>query len=256
MYTNCRASSLLEWKIIVDQDAEDYLIQSLLKRERWKDPKTNAQTGHDKNNRNELLHATKSTHYRKGERHSYGEDTEQLHNIAKTSLDTKGNQEETGMRLRNKLTRKIILDMIETGHLTMEEGEVELKELETKQRANKERPKEKSPREKWEKHANIALHTGPNRGQRMEKIAPKNRNSEDRKERKIRQEKPDKTSHALEEGKFEHINKKNEEYDEWKETNLGKNNQAQSNNRIINNGNWHSPSTLNGNNHINDNPNK
>ena len=189
MYTNCRASSLLEWKIIINQDAEKYLLQSLIKKERWKDPKTNAQkSGHDKNNRNEVHHTTKSTHYRKREEDSLGEETEQHHIIAQTSVETKKNQEEIGMRLRNKLTKKIILDMIETGHQTMEEGKVELKELETKQRADKERHKEKSPREKWEKHANIAPHKGPNKGQRMEKIAPKNRNSEDIKKRKISRE--------------------------------------------------------------------
>ena len=32
MYTNCRSNSLLEWKIIADQEAENYLFQSFLKK--------------------------------------------------------------------------------------------------------------------------------------------------------------------------------------------------------------------------------
>ena len=43
MYSNCRANSLLEWKISVDQDAENYLLQSILSKERQKDQETEAQ---------------------------------------------------------------------------------------------------------------------------------------------------------------------------------------------------------------------
>ena len=36
MFTNGRAESLLEWKVITDQDAERYLLQTFLKKEKWK----------------------------------------------------------------------------------------------------------------------------------------------------------------------------------------------------------------------------
>ena len=39
MYRNSRSNSLLEWKIKVDQEAEDYLLQSFLKKVEKKDPK-------------------------------------------------------------------------------------------------------------------------------------------------------------------------------------------------------------------------
>ena len=41
MYSNGRANLLLERKIIVDQDKKNYLLQSFLKKERWKDTEGN-----------------------------------------------------------------------------------------------------------------------------------------------------------------------------------------------------------------------
>ena len=41
MYSNGRANLLLERKIIVDQDKKNYLLQSFLKKERWKDAEAN-----------------------------------------------------------------------------------------------------------------------------------------------------------------------------------------------------------------------
>ena len=50
MYTNCQENLLLEWKIVTDQDAERYLLQSFLKKERWKGPEANMlNPGHGKN---------------------------------------------------------------------------------------------------------------------------------------------------------------------------------------------------------------
>ena len=49
------------------------MLQSFLKKERWKDPRINAhESGHDKNNRYETSHTTKFTRYMKKE-----EDTRQ-----------------------------------------------------------------------------------------------------------------------------------------------------------------------------------
>ena len=54
----------MEWKIIVDQDAENYLLQSILSKERRKDPATKAQKPEiDKNGDQELHHTTKFTRY-------------------------------------------------------------------------------------------------------------------------------------------------------------------------------------------------
>ena len=44
MYTNCRAISLLDWKIITDKEAENYLVQSFLRRTEWKEMRN---SGHD-----------------------------------------------------------------------------------------------------------------------------------------------------------------------------------------------------------------
>ena len=63
--------------------------------------------------------------------------------------------EELGRKFQEKLTREAILDMMESGHLTMEESEVELRELESRERKNNKTPVRKIPEEKWKKHATI-----------------------------------------------------------------------------------------------------
>ena len=68
--------------------------------------------------------------------------------------------EEIGRRLQEKLTREAILDMMESGHLTMEESEVELRELESRERKNNKTPARKAPGEKWKKHATIVPSMG------------------------------------------------------------------------------------------------
>ena len=46
LYRNCRTKSLLDWKIITDQDAEDYLLQSITRKTKWKNRKgTNHEPG-------------------------------------------------------------------------------------------------------------------------------------------------------------------------------------------------------------------
>ena len=141
MYTNCRANSLLEWKIIVDQDAEDYLLQSVLKKKRWKYQELNTQeSAQNKHNEPGTHHTTKSTHYTrehvdpiKMENRQHREDktriqekTNQCHNSAQPQDEPREDQDELLTRLRKKLTEKAILDMVESQHLTMEEGKAEL----------------------------------------------------------------------------------------------------------------------------------
>ena len=150
MYINCRASSLLDWKIITDQNAENYLFQLFIRKTEWKNLGDNdheanqSQTGIGKTS-----HSAKTTRYKE----KRGTDSpmgvgQTKHNQAKMKeQEAKEKFKKRGEALRKKITRKIILDVMETGHLTMEEGEVELKELETRQRVNKETPKEQTPRE-------------------------------------------------------------------------------------------------------------
>ena len=62
MFANDRAESLLEWKAITDQDAERYLLHSLLKKERWKG--TGAETQEEKEeDRQGEVHTTKFTRH-------------------------------------------------------------------------------------------------------------------------------------------------------------------------------------------------
>ena len=64
MYTNCRASSLLDWKIITDQEAENYLVQSFLRKTEWKEMRNNGhELSHGRPNRMETSHTTKATQY-------------------------------------------------------------------------------------------------------------------------------------------------------------------------------------------------
>ena len=60
MFTNGRAESLLEWKVINDQDTERYLLQSFLKKERWKDTgvKTHGEAEEEDDKQGEV-HTTK-----------------------------------------------------------------------------------------------------------------------------------------------------------------------------------------------------
>ena len=79
--------------------------------------------------------------------------------------------EEIGRRFQEKLTREAILDMMESGHLTMEESEVELRELESRERKNNRTPIRKSPKEKWKKHAKIVLSMGKGNMRRVKQTA-------------------------------------------------------------------------------------
>ena len=80
------------------------MLRSFLKKERWKNTRVKEQDPEDdKNERRETIHATKFTRYVQ--------------------------KEEANTKFRRKLTRKAILDMMESQHLTMEEGEIELKGL-------------------------------------------------------------------------------------------------------------------------------
>ena len=54
----------MEWKIIVDRDAENYLLQSILSKERRKDQEAEAQKPEIvKCAGQEILHTTKFTRY-------------------------------------------------------------------------------------------------------------------------------------------------------------------------------------------------
>ena len=140
--TTVRASSLLEWKIIVDQDAENYLLQSVLSKERRKDPETKAQKPeHDENGEQEIHHTTKFTRYTEKEGADDPMATEQMSTAmdGETEQETKKRMERRWEALQRKLTNKAITDMMEQGYITKEEGEVELKELE-RRRGAKEKP--------------------------------------------------------------------------------------------------------------------
>ena len=49
---------------------------------------------------------------------------------------------EIGRRLQKKLTRKAILDMMKSGHLTIEECEVELRDLESREKEVNKTPEQ------------------------------------------------------------------------------------------------------------------
>ena len=57
--------------------------------------------------------------------------------------------EEIGRRFQEKLTREAILDMMESGHLTMEESEVELR-VRIKRKKKQQDPNKKKPKRKME----------------------------------------------------------------------------------------------------------
>ena len=64
MYTNCRANSLLEWKVIVDQDAERYLLQSFSEKENRQNTEPHRQErDQDRKNNQERHHTTNFTRY-------------------------------------------------------------------------------------------------------------------------------------------------------------------------------------------------
>ena len=64
MYTNCRSSSLLEWKIIADQEAENYLLQSFLKKVGSGEPRnSNHEPVSSQANGTRAAHTTKATRY-------------------------------------------------------------------------------------------------------------------------------------------------------------------------------------------------
>ena len=157
MYSNCRTSSLLEWKIIVDQDAEDYLLQSIMSKERRNDTEIKAQKPErDKNGIQETHHTTKFTRYTEKGGADSPLATEQTSTEmeAATEQETKKKTEERWKTLQKKLTRKAITDMMEQGYITREEGESEIKELEKRRLKKEEPPKRENTGKIQEKYDN------------------------------------------------------------------------------------------------------
>ena len=165
MYSKCRANSFLEWKIIVDRDAEDYLLQSVLNKTRWKGPETKAQEpGIDKGGYQEIHHKTKFTRYTE-----IGE-TSNTSNMEKgpTAMEREEDQENKKRMesrweaLQKKLTRKAIVDMVEQGYITKEEGESEMKKLERRLCAKGKPPKRQNTGKTQKKCDNHAPTTDRN----------------------------------------------------------------------------------------------
>ena len=64
MFATGRAESLLEWKVITDQDAERYLLQTFLKKERWKGAGVETPgKAEETDDRQGEFHTTKFTQY-------------------------------------------------------------------------------------------------------------------------------------------------------------------------------------------------
>ena len=79
MYTNCRANSLLDWKIIIDQDAEDYLLQSIIRKTEWKNGEG---TEHEPGG-GRIAHTTKMTRNTEEERkYNAAENKRPTHRVA------------------------------------------------------------------------------------------------------------------------------------------------------------------------------
>ena len=179
MYTNCRSSSLLEWKYITDQEADDYLLQSFLRKTEWEEMRNSGnKPSHAQLNRTGASHTTKATQYieegktrRSAERapmeHNkttdmaqHGKDSHDDYNqggrkqtrtetlrpskFRITQEEAKVRLTERGRKLQEKLTREAILDMMESGHLTIEESEIELKRLELRNKENSSHKRNKS----------------------------------------------------------------------------------------------------------------
>ena len=67
MYRNSRSNSLLEWKIIADQEAEDYLLQSFLKKVEEKKPKDKKHASNwGQPNKTKTINTTRATRYVEG----------------------------------------------------------------------------------------------------------------------------------------------------------------------------------------------
>ena len=67
MYRNSRSNSLLEWKIIADQEAEDYLLQSFLKKVEKKEPKDKKHAQNwSQPHRTKTINTTRATQYVEG----------------------------------------------------------------------------------------------------------------------------------------------------------------------------------------------
>ena len=130
MYTNCRSGSLLPWKIIADQDAEEYLLQSLLKKLKGNGSRNHEHnTNWDKSSRPEANDSTRKTRYEEG-------NPKKEPDKAETKTETPAELEEMGQELWNKINRIAIVDMMEGGHITIEEGEIELKHLDSSEMEN------------------------------------------------------------------------------------------------------------------------
>ena len=84
--------------------------------------------GGDKEEKQKKIHTTKFTCYMQKEGHTKHEPTSEWHSSTKQAAEER--QEKSEIKLRKKLTRKTILDMVKSRHLTREEGEIELKGLE------------------------------------------------------------------------------------------------------------------------------
>ena len=134
MYTNCRASSLLEWKIITDRDAEIYLLQSFLERRNSQNTEFHTQEPHqDRKSNQGTLHKTNLTRYVETETNSGAE-------------EANGKQEELKPRRQRKVTKKAILGMIKSGHITPDEGKTELRKLGISMENKEEKQKTQPPK--------------------------------------------------------------------------------------------------------------
>ena len=67
MYRNNWQNSVLQWKIIADQEAEDYLLQSFLKKVEEKEPKDKKHASNwSQPNRTKTINTTRATGYVEG----------------------------------------------------------------------------------------------------------------------------------------------------------------------------------------------
>ena len=113
MYSICRTNSLLEWKIIVDQDAEDYLRRSVQKKERWKEAEIQTQEGtEEESGKQGEFHTTKVAQYMRVEKNPIGKECTEIRRSNQVS------QEEPKPKQRRKLTKKAIISMVESQHIT------------------------------------------------------------------------------------------------------------------------------------------
>ena len=117
MYTNCRSISLLPWKIIADQDAEEYLRQSLLNKSEDNSPRNKETTGPGIND------SARKTQY-KERNQKEKPDTERVEI---------GSQTKPRAGTPRKITKRMIEIMIEDKKLTIKEGKIAIRHMEAKE---------------------------------------------------------------------------------------------------------------------------